>query len=159
MQDISPLFIALIDESNKPIIVHVMASEAKEVNKVLQYNTYSNISLDFFESDLFHWSQTSKNNGNKNNSPINMLFEVENVTVFGMWMKPTGLKIILGFNATDKFENEHDPLITNVFNKVKKIYLRVKLNPFFKLDDLDSDEIISKFEEKFEQEFAVDVAL
>lgn len=158
MQDINPLFITLIDETNKPILVHVMSDVGKDVNKVLQFNTYSNISLDFFESDLFQWTQTSKNT-KKNSSPIRMLFEVENVTVFGMWMKPIGLKIIIGFNAFDKFENEHDPLIISVFDKVKKIYLRVKSNPFFNFDDLNSDEIASKFEDKFEEEFLTTVDL
>lgn len=76
-----------------------------------------------------------------------------------MWMKPIGLKIIVGFNAFDKFENENDPLITSVFDKVKKIYLRVKSNPFFNLDDLNSDEISSKFEDKFEEEFSSSVDL
>ncbi|CAL9732634.1 TRAPP-associated protein Tca17p [Monosporozyma unispora] len=158
MQDINPLFITLIDEANKPILVHVMSDEAKDVNKFLQFNTYSNISLDFFESDLFQWTKISKNS-KKNSSPIRMLFEVENVTVFGMWMKPIGLKIILGFNAFDKFENEYDPLIITVFDKVKKIYLRVKSNPFFNLDELNSDEIASKFGDKFEHEFATSVDL
>lgn len=158
MQDINPLFITLIDEYDKPILVHVMSKEAKDVNNVLKFNTYSNISLDFFESDLFQWSQNPTNN-KKDNSPIRMLFEVENASVFGMWVKPTGLKIILGFNSFDKFEDERDPLITSVFDKVKKIYLRVVSNPFFNINDSTSEEITSKFETQFEETFSAEVSL
>ncbi|KAK5779791.1 Tca17p PWA37_001007 [Arxiozyma heterogenica] len=159
MGNLKPLFISLIDETNTPILIHVMSYEAKDVNKILKYNTFSNISLDFFESSLFQWDQISINYKN-GNSPIRMLFEVENVTVFGMWMKPSGLKIIVGFNASDNFENENDSLIIFVFEKIKKIYMRVKSNPFFDLGQASTDKNnIVKFEEKFEQEFGTEVQL
>lgn len=159
MGNLKPLFISLIDETNTPILIHVMSYEAEDVNKILKYNTFSNISLDFFESSLFQWDQISINYKN-GNSPIRMLFEVENVTVFGMWMKPSGLKIIVGFNALDNFENENDSLIISVFEKIKKIYMRVKSNPFFDLDQASTDmNNIVKFEEKFEQEFGTEVQL
>lgn len=159
MENIKPLFISLIDEKNTPLLIHVMSYESEDVNKVLKYNTFSNISLDFFESGFFQWNEMSMNHRN-DNSPIRMLFEVEDVTVFGMWVKPSGLKIIIGFNSFDKFENENDPLVTSVFEKIKKIYIRVKSNPLFDLSGSTTDKnIISKFEEKFEEEFGTEVEL
>lgn len=159
MGDLKPLFISLIDETNIPILIHVMSYETKDVNKILKYNTFSNISLDFFESNLLRWDQISINSRNGNSS-IRMLFEIENVTVFGMWVKSSGIKIIVGFNAFDKFENEHDPSIVSVFEKIKKIYIRVKSNPFFDLDKSSTGRnSISKFEESFEQEFGTEVQL
>lgn len=143
---LSPAFISLVDEYNRPLLVYIPSKDSDDVNKVLKFNVFSNTSLDYFESQLFQW------NSLETKPEIKSFFELEGVAVFGTLIRPTGLKIVIGFERGDELT---DDAISDVFNKVKKIYLRVKLNPFVAAQNSDDqDELIMKLREKFSQEFS-----
>ncbi|CAB4254719.1 similar to Saccharomyces cerevisiae YEL048C TCA17 Subunit of TRAPPII, a multimeric GEF involved in intra-Golgi and endosome-to-Golgi transport [Maudiozyma barnettii] len=143
MTTIIPSFIALIADDNKPILVYVPHSEAEDVNKVLQYNTFANIALDYFDSQLFQWSSL------ENHYAIKSLFDVEGVSVYGMLIKPTGLKIIIGFDTLKLKSDEKK--VNLVFEMVKRIYIRVKCNPLMDATDQSNDKLVESLESKFGQ--------
>lgn len=143
-----PNFIALITQDNKPILIHVPPSESGDVNKVLQYNTFANIALDYFESQLFQWSALDKH------MTIKSLFEVEGVSVYGMLIKPTGLKIIIGFDVLT-VKNDEDK-INSVFETVKRIYIRVKCNPLIDAQDNNNQILVENLETKFNDYFKIE---
>lgn len=144
--DATPSFISLIDEYNTPLLVHVNVKEKDDVNRVLKYNVFSNISLDYFESQLFQWTSL------ESHSEVKLLFQLEGVTVYGCLVKSTGLKIIVGFEQEETIEED---IVALLFTKIKKVYLRVKLNPFISAlkDDNRRKELVNKLNEKFEEEF------
>ncbi|SMN19435.1 similar to Saccharomyces cerevisiae YEL048C TCA17 Subunit of TRAPPII, a multimeric GEF involved in intra-Golgi and endosome-to-Golgi transport [Maudiozyma saulgeensis] len=143
MDNIVPSFVALIADDNKPILVYVPHNEAEDVNKVLQYNTFANIALDYFDSQLFQWSTL------ENHFAIKSLFDVEGVSVYGMLIKPTGLKIIIGFDTLKLKSDEKK--VNSVFEMVKRIYIRVKCNPLMDAADLSNDKLVENLESKFDQ--------
>lgn len=146
---IIPSFISLIDEYNEPLLVYVLEGK-EEVNKVLKYNVFSNISLDYFESQLFEWTSL------ESSPAVKLFFQLEGVAVFGSLIKPTGLKIVIGFEQEEENADElNDNDIEQIFIEVKKIYLRVKLNPFFSSPKSDNqrEDFISKLTEKFNELF------
>lgn len=144
---ISPSFVSLVDEANRPLFVYVTPSESEDVNQVLKYNVLSNLSLDYFENDLFDWSFL------ETQPDIKALFNLEGVAVYGMIIKQTGLKIIIGFLIKENIQELNDDEISEVFMKVKKIYLRAKLNPFVAPSSFDdSKELSAKLQKKFSEE-------
>lgn len=143
-----PAFIGLINDDNKPILIYVPPGEADDVNKVLKYNTFANIALDYFESQLFTWSSM------ENHFTIKSFFEIEGVSVYGMLIKPTGLKIIIGFDALTVKNDEKK--IHAVFEAVKRLYVRVKCNPLMDSHDADNNALIETLEEKFDKYFSSD---
>lgn len=145
---LKPCFISLVDESNKPLLIYVAAKDEKDMNDVLKYNVFSNTSIDYFESPLFDWASL------ESQPSVKLFFELEGVAVFGMLVRPTGLKIIIGFpqECYDSEENEEE--IRETFQRVKQTYLRVKLNPFINAGAEDSREsLVRKLEAKFDAEF------
>ncbi|CAR28504.1 hypothetical protein ZYGR_0S01370 [Zygosaccharomyces rouxii] len=147
---LKPCFISLIDEFDKPLLVYAPGQDEKEVNEVLKYNVFSNISLDYFDSPLFDWVSL------ESQPTVKLFFQLEGVAVFGMLIKPTGLKIIIGFPQESYNSEVHEQQIREIFQKVHKIYLKVKLNPFINLSSGSStsrEEIIQKLEAKFNVEF------
>ncbi|EDO16320.1 hypothetical protein Kpol_1059p10 [Vanderwaltozyma polyspora DSM 70294] len=128
--DYKPLFIALIDETNKPLLIHVPDEKSQDIEKVLKYNVFSNISLDYFDSQLFDTLAL------ETEIMVKLFFKLEGVAVYGMLMKPTGLKIVIGVDEYD----EEDEKINDLFNKVKRIYIRVKCNPFVTAETSNDDE-------------------
>lgn len=146
MKTTSLTFIALVDQSNKPILIYVPPKEAKNVDKVLKYNTFANIALDYFDSQLFQWTSIEKD------KQIKSLFLVEGVSVYGMLIKPTGLKIVIGFDSIS--QDEDDTEVCETFARVKQIYVRVKSNPFVSISDTDNNDLVSKLEDRFNSEFS-----
>lgn len=142
----SPCFITLIDETDKPLLVYVPPAVEKDVNLVLKYNVLSNISLDYFENQQFNWSSL------ETKPDIKSLFDLEGVAVYGLLIQQTGLKIIVGFPIDDTKDAFSVDKIDNVFSRVKKVYLRVKLNPFATTSS-SSMELATKLREKLSQEF------
>ncbi|GAV54911.1 hypothetical protein ZYGR_0AS02340 [Zygosaccharomyces rouxii] len=145
-----PCFISLIDEFDKPLLVYVPGQDEQEVNEVLKYNVFSNMSLDYFDSPLFDWVSL------ESQPTVKLFFQLEGVAVFGMLIKPTGLKIVIGFPQESYDSEVHEQEIREIFQRVKKIYLRVKLNPFANLSSGGStsrEEIVQKLEAKFNAEF------
>lgn len=145
-----PCFISLIDEFDKPLLVYVSCQDEKEVNEILKYNVFSNMSLDYFDSPLFDWVSL------ESQPSVKLFFQLEGVAVFGMLIKPTGLKIVIGFPQENYDSEAHEQEIRDIFQRVKGIYLRVKLNPFTSLSSGSStsrEEIIKKIETKFKAEF------
>ena len=143
-----PFFISLVDATNTPILIHVPNDEAQDMDKVLKYNVFSNLSLDYFESQLFD------NTALETNPMIKLFFQLEGVAVYGTIVKSTALKIIVGLQEIDTDEKQ----VNEIFQKVKKLYLRVKCNPFVDTnkndnDDDDNNLIVQKLEEKFAIEF------
>lgn len=120
-EEYRPCFVSFIDQSNTPILIHVAAPFNDDVNNNLKFNVLSNMSLDYFESQLFEWSSLPKNRD------IKMLFNVDDVKVYGMLVKQTGLKIMVGFPQSI---NDDEAEIEAVFTKIRKIYVRTKCNPF-----------------------------
>lgn len=145
-----PAFISLVDEYNRPLLVYIPSKDSDDMNKVLKFNVFSNTSLDYFESQLFQW------NSLESKPEIKSFFELEGVAVYGTLVQPTGLKIIIGFaRKANEGEELTDDAISDVFIKVKKIYLRVKLNPFVAAQNSDDqDELAMKLKEKFSQDFS-----
>ncbi|AQZ15104.1 TCA17 (YEL048C) [Zygosaccharomyces parabailii] len=143
-----PCFISLIDESNIPLLIFVPAKEEKDMNEVLKYNVFSNTSIDYFESPLFDWTSL------ESQPSVKLFFQLEGVAVFGMLVRPTGLKIIIGFPQECYDDEENEKQIRETFQRVKQIYLRVKLNPFINTSNEDSrDRLVSKLEAKLNNEF------
>ncbi|CCF58197.1 hypothetical protein KAFR_0E00430 [Kazachstania africana CBS 2517] len=140
-----PSFVSIINESNEPVLIYIPNQGSVEVNEVLKYNTFSNISLDYFESPLFEASANDKN------KMIKLLFKLEHVAVYGMLIKATGLKIIIGFNDKEGGDSNDDE-IDDIFQKVKKIYLRVKSSPFVDINN-DNKQLANLLEKKFDDEF------
>lgn len=143
---ISPCFISLVDESDKPLLVYVPPRIEKDVNIVLKYNVLSNVSLDYFENQLFNWCSLDTK------PEIKSLFDLEGVAVYGLRIKQTGLKIIVGFSNENTPDSLTDENIDDVFSKIKKVYLRAKLNPFATGSNSSKDLAI-KLKEKFGEEF------
>lgn len=143
-----PSFISLVDRNNKPILIYVIrhneyGAESKlEVNDVLKFNVLSNMSLDYFESDLFNWMEVEKY------PEIKLLFQLEGVSVFGKLVEQTGLKIIIGF-PQEVFLEGHQPIM-DTFKKVSKIYVQCKCNPFVN----DDKTLIEQLERKLDDQFA-----
>lgn len=144
---LSPCFVSLVDEANRPLFIFVNPTESEDVNQVLKYNVLSNVSLDYFENELFEWSSL------ETQPEIKSLFDLEGVAVYGMLVKQTGLKIIIGFSIEENIKALGDEEISEVFLKVKKIYLRVKLNPFVAENNSDdSGQLAAKLQERFSQD-------
>lgn len=143
---ISPCFISLVDESDKPLLVYVPPRIEKDVNIVLKYNVLSNVSLDYFENQLFNWCSLDTK------PEIKSLFDLEGVAVYGLRIKQTGLKIIVGFSNENTPDSLTDENIDDVFSKIKKVYLRAKLNPFATGSNSSKDLAI-KLKDKFGEEF------
>ncbi|AJU44738.1 Tca17p [Saccharomyces cerevisiae YJM1248] len=141
-----PCFVSLIDESDKPILIYVPNEAENEMNDVLKYNVLSNISLDYFESALVEGHSLDSK------PLLKSIFQLEGVSVFAMLIKQTGLKIVIGFEqkslsgADDEFE-----AINQIFETVRKIYIRVKCNPL--LVSGDEKSIIKSLERKFDELF------
>lgn len=148
---IRPLFISFIDESNKPFLVHTMSYALHDLNNTLKFNTFSNIALDYFDSSLYQWKPVKTTN----QTSIKLLFDIEKVAVFAMWIKLTGLKIIIGFDSNSKFTLNNDPLVLAIFEKVKKLYVKVKSNPFLNVSENGEQEMLDKLSSLFEKEFGV----
>ncbi|CCD25799.2 Tca17p NDAI_0G00230 [Naumovozyma dairenensis CBS 421] len=148
MSTIIPSFITVIDTRDVPIIVFVPRQESDDVNKVLKYNTFSNISLDYFESRLINWSITD------DVTPIKLLFQLEGVSVFGMFIKQTNLKIVIGF--TGNLPDPTDNALVGIFKSVRKTYIDIKCNPFlnYSLDDGANQELKEKIDAKFHELFS-----
>ena len=134
MYSIIPSFIGLINEENKPILIYIPPKETAKVDNVLKYNTLANISLDYFDSQLFEWSALNSDRS------VKSLFQVEGISVYGMIIKPVGLKIVIGFDSDTACDNEET--IIDIFEGVKKIYIRVKCNPFIDLGDRQIGELL-----------------
>lgn len=145
-----PLFISFIDETNKPLFVHTMSYTLDDVNNTLKFNTFSNIALDYFDSALFQWKTTKTTN----QTAIKLLFDLEDVSVFAMWVKLTGLKILVGFNSNSRFALNNDPLVEPIFEKVKKLYVKVRSNPFVDISKNSEQDTCEKLSDLFEKEFA-----
>ena len=145
MYSIIPSFIGLINEENKPILIYIPPKETAKVDNVLKYNTLANISLDYFDSQLFEWSALNSDRS------VKSLFQVEGISVYGMIIKPVGLKIVIGFDSDTACDNEET--IIDIFEGVKKIYIRVKCNPFIDLGGQADRGIAETLHEKFEQQF------
>lgn len=148
---LKPCFISLIDELDKPLLVYVPDQDEKPVNEVLKYNVFSNTSLDYFDSPLF-------DSISLNSEPaVKLFFQLEGVAVFGMLINSTGLKIVIGFPQESYNDEVHEQDIGDVFQRVRKIYLRIKLNPFVNVsgggNNTGREEIIQKLEDKFNIEF------
>ena len=140
-----PSFIVLISDDNKPILIYVPPNETTEVNNVLKYNTFANMALDYFDSQLFQWSSLDGHFAIKN------LFELEGTTVYGMLIKPTGLKIIIGFESLILKNNEKN--VNTIFEMVKRIYIRVKCNPLMDSKNESKGNLVQNLESKFDQYF------
>ena len=145
MNLIVPSFIVLISDDNKPILIYVPPSETTDANNVLKYNTFANMALDYFDSQLFQWSSLDGHFAIKN------LFELEGTTVYGMLIKPTGLKIIIGFESLTLKNNEKN--VNTIFEMVKRIYIRVKCNPLMDSKDESKEKLVESLESKFDQYF------
>ncbi|CCC71308.1 hypothetical protein NCAS_0G04210 [Naumovozyma castellii] len=138
-----PAFISLIDENSKPITIYVPPSASNDVNEILKYNVLSNIAIDYFDSILIQWDTSEL-------PPVKTLFQVEGISVFGMLIKQTALKIVIGFNTCFK---EDDVNLIETFKIVKKIYIRVKSNPFNK-ESSDQNGLTEHLNAKFDKEFS-----
>ncbi|CCH60879.1 hypothetical protein TBLA_0D03800 [Henningerozyma blattae CBS 6284] len=123
--DYKPCFVSFIDANNKPILVHVTAKYRDNIDNLLKFNVLSNMSLDYFESQLFEWSSLSKNR------ELKTLFNIDGSKVYGMLIKQTGLKIIIGFNQNII---DDEVKIIEVFELIRKIYVKTKCNPFLNID-------------------------
>lgn len=147
---LKPCFISLVDAFDKPLLIHVPGQEEKEVNEVLKYNVFSNTSIDYFDSPLFDWDSL------ESQPTVKLFFQLEGVSVFGMLVKSTGFKIIIGFPQENYNSEDHEQEVGDIFHKVKQIYLKVKLNPFVNLPSGGStsrEELVRKLEAKFNAEF------
>ena len=106
----------------------------------------ANISLDYFESNLYKWKQTSDGD-----VTIKNLFQIEEVSVFGMLVLSTNLKIVLGFPVDNSFD---DIEIKRIFDGIRKVYTRVKCNPFITVNIENQEEEVSRLlEEKLNEIF------
>lgn len=90
----------------------------------------------------------------ENHFTIKSLFEIEGVSVYGMLIKPTGLKIIIGFDALTVKNDEKK--INVVFEAVKRLYIRVKCNPLTDSHDGNNAKLIETLEAKFDKYFSSD---
>lgn len=147
---LKPCFVSLVDAFNKPLLIHVPDQKEKDVNDVLKYNVFSNTSIDYFDSPLFDWVSL------ESQPTVKLFFQLEGVSVFGMLVKSIGLKIIIGFPQESYNNEDHEQEVGEIFQKVKQIYLRVKLNPFVNLPSGGStsrEELVGKLEAKFNVEF------
>ncbi|SCU86585.1 LAFA_0E01772g1_1 [Lachancea sp. 'fantastica'] len=136
-----PCFISLIDHNDRPLLIHVAKSENREIENVFKFNTFSNIALDYFGSDLYEWTNTSQESRD-----IKDLFQLEGVSVYGKLIKQTGLKIVVGFWSS----SEHtDETLENVFGDISRLYIKCKFNPFLNSDEDLMEQLQKKFDEKF----------
>lgn len=142
---VSPCFISLVDEADKPLLVYVPCALEKDVNTVLKYNVLCNMSLDYFENQLFNWSSLDTR------PDIKFLFDLEGIAAHGLVIQQVGLKVIVGFSNQTKPGELSDDNIDEVFTKIKRVYLRTKLNPF--ATDTGSENLAVKLKEKFSEEF------
>ncbi|CEP64063.1 Tca17p LALA0_S10e01420g [Lachancea lanzarotensis] len=137
----NPCFISLIDHNDRPLLIHVAKSENQDIDSVFKFNTFSNISLDYFGSDLYEWMNTSQKGRD-----IKDLFQLEGVSVYGKLIKQTSLKIVVGFwSKTD----HSDETLENVFNDISRLYIRCKFNPFSNSDEDLIEQLQKKFDERF----------
>lgn len=140
-----PCFISIISETNAPVLVYCPPKYKKDVEHVLKSNVLSNVSLDYFDSHLYEWSTHEKE------VPIRPLFQVEGISVFGMLVKTTSLKIVIGFPMSESFDDDE---IEEVFGIVRKLYVRVKCSPFVSLQSNDGNNELSKMlEDKLNEQF------
>ncbi|EHN02840.1 YEL048C-like protein [Saccharomyces cerevisiae x Saccharomyces kudriavzevii VIN7] len=148
-----PCFISLIDAFNKPILIYVPRKAENEVNDVLKYNVLSNISLDYFESSLIKWTSLDSK------PSLKSIFQLEGISVFGMLIKQTGLKMVIGFEQTILNGGDDElKTIDQIFETVRRIYVRVKCNPL--LTDGDEVTAVKSLERKFDEIFiSADVEL
>ncbi|QLL31611.1 hypothetical protein HG536_0B04750 [Torulaspora globosa] len=142
---ISPCFISLVDEEDKPLLVYVPSALEKDVNTVLKYNVLCNMALDYFENQLFKWSSLDTK------PDIKFLFDLEGIAAYGLVIQQVGLKVIVGFSNEIKPNGLNDDNIDDVFTKIKKVYLRAKLNPF--VTDTSNANLAVRLKEKFGEEF------
>ncbi|QLQ79124.1 hypothetical protein HG537_0B04720 [Torulaspora globosa] len=142
---ISPCFISLVDESDKPLLVYVPSALEKDVNTVLKYNVLCNMSLDYFENQLFKWSSLDTK------PDIKFLFDLEGIVAYGLVIQQVGLKVIVGFSNETKPDELTDENIDDVFTRIKKVYLKAKMNPF--VTDSGNENLAVKLKEKFSEEF------
>ncbi|EJS44090.1 tca17p [Saccharomyces arboricola H-6] len=141
-----PCFVSLIDEFDKPVLIYVPNESQNEMNEALKYNVFSNISLDYFESPIMNWTSV-------NSKPLlKSIFQLEGVSVFGMLIKQTGLKIVIGFEQ-NTLNGGDDELkkIDELFEDVRRIYVRVKCNPL--LANGDEISTAKSLERKFDELF------
>lgn len=139
-----PCFVSIISETNAPVLVYSPPKYREDVEHVLQANVLSNMSLDYFDSQLYQWSTQEKE------ASIRQLFRVEGVCVFGMFVKTTSLKIVIGFPVGESFDND---AIEEIFGLVRKLYVRVKCSPFVSLENDDNIEISRIMENKLNEQF------
>ncbi|SCU97111.1 LADA_0H04522g1_1 [Lachancea dasiensis] len=139
--DPQPCFISLIDHNNKPLLIHVVQNETCKIDAVLKYNTFSNMALDYFESDLYEWTSA-----NQNNKDIKDLFHLEGVTVYGKLVRQTRLKIVIGFSVLVSCNDEE---IAQVFNEVSRLFIKCKVNPFVNNETELMEQLQARFEEKY----------
>lgn len=144
---LTPCFVSLIDESDKPILIYVPNEAENEMNEVLKYNVLSNISLDYFESALVEWHSLDSK------PLLKSIFQLEGVSVFAMLIKQTGLKIVIGFEQRSLNGGDDElKTINRIFESVRRIYIRVKCNPL--LASSDEISIVKSLERKFDELFA-----
>ncbi|CCE63823.1 hypothetical protein TPHA_0F03430 [Tetrapisispora phaffii CBS 4417] len=127
-----PCFASFIDENDTPILIHVLEDGKKDINDVLKFNVFSNISTDYFNSNLYNSLAM------ESNATIKNLFQLEGISVYGSIIKATGLKLIIGFKSTDIDEER----IQDIVEKIKHIYMSVKLNPFIIADSNSGDQLL-----------------
>ncbi|CUS21391.1 LAQU0S03e01552g1_1 [Lachancea quebecensis] len=141
MTEVKPCFISLIDDGDRPLLIHVVESANNEIDNVLKFNSFSNMALDYLESDLFEWMSS-----NQENRDIKNLFQLEGVSVYGKLIKQTCLKIVIGFSSELECKDE---LILHYFNEVSKLYVKCKFNPFVTSNDELKEHLHKKFAERF----------
>ncbi|SCV02053.1 LANO_0F14862g1_1 [Lachancea nothofagi CBS 11611] len=138
---VKPCFISLIDSNDHPLLIHVVQNANSEIDSVLKFNTFSNMALDYFESDLYEWMSTSQQD-----REIKDLFQLEGVTVYGKLIKQTSLKIIIGFFSNLDCDDE---ALSQVFGDVSSLYVKCKFNPFV----INDEELIAQLQIKFSDKF------
>lgn len=46
MTEVKPCFISLIDDGDRPLLIHVVEGANDEIDNVLKFNSFSNMALD-----------------------------------------------------------------------------------------------------------------
>ncbi|AET39032.1 Tca17p Ecym_3561 [Eremothecium cymbalariae DBVPG len=132
-----PCFITVINAKGMPIIVYPVSMGFENE---LKFNVLSNISLDWFENELYDCMTMGK----FELSGIKSLFELEGFKVYGQLVQQTGWRYVLGF-VNDAREVD----VADCFNKVREIVVTCKCNPFVS----DQDQLVSQIEQEFKKQF------
>ncbi|SCU86184.1 LAME_0D04874g1_1 [Lachancea meyersii CBS 8951] len=136
-----PCFISLIDHNDRPLLVFVAKDENTGNDVEFKFNTFSNMALDYFSSDLYEWMNTSQEN-----REIKDLFQLEGVAVYGKLVKQTSLKIVVGFWSQSECGHE---TLGRVFNEISRLYVRCKFNPFLESNEDLIEQLQKTLSERF----------